>query len=95
MTLAPEIDEADIRAAVRAPRVTEASASDAASHAWVDAFDDERGWISVDLTHGREQTAAYVRVAVGRDYADVPPTRGVYKGSAEETLTVEVSLSPL
>ena len=64
-----------------------------ASHAWVDILDAERGWVSLDPTHDREQTAAYVRVAVGRDYADVPPTRGVYKGTAEETLEVAVRIA--
>ena len=52
----------------------------AASHAWVDVWDGRVGWLSLDPTHGRHQTEAYVRVAVGRDYADVPPTRGVFKG---------------
>ena len=51
------------------------------SHAWVDVLDAERGWVSLDPTHDREQTEAYVRVAVGRDYADVPPTRGVWQGN--------------
>jgi transglutaminase-like putative cysteine protease len=64
-----------------------------ASHAWVDILDDERGWVSLDPTHDREQTEAYVRVAVGRDYADVPPTRGVFKGTAEETLDVAVRIA--
>jgi transglutaminase-like putative cysteine protease len=64
----------------------------AASHAWVDVLDDERGWVSLDPTHDREQTDSYVRVAVGRDYAEVPPTRGVYKGGAHETLHVHVEL---
>jgi transglutaminase-like putative cysteine protease len=64
----------------------------AASHAWVDIWDEERGWIALDPTHDREQTESYVRVAVGRDYADVPPTRGVYKSAANETLSVRVSL---
>ena len=36
---------------------------------------------------------AYVRVAVGRDYADVPPTRGVFKGTAAETLDVAVRIA--
>jgi transglutaminase-like putative cysteine protease len=67
----------------------------AASHAWVDVWDDEAGWLALDPTHDREQTEAYVRVAVGRDYADVPPTRGVFKGSADETLAVQVSLRAL
>lgn len=62
-------------------------------HAWVDVLDAERGWISIDPTHDREQTEAYVRVAVGRDYGDVPPTRGVYKGAAEETLRVAVRMA--
>jgi transglutaminase-like putative cysteine protease len=65
----------------------------AASHAWVDVFLDGHGWISLDPTHDREQSDAYVRVAVGRDYADVPPTRGVYRGSADEALGVAVRVT--
>jgi transglutaminase-like putative cysteine protease len=67
----------------------------AASHAWVDVWDDAAGWTALDPTHDREQTEAYVRVAVGRDYADVPPTRGVFKGAAHETLSVRVGLQAL
>jgi transglutaminase-like putative cysteine protease len=66
-----------------------------ASHAWVDVLDSERGWVSFDPTHDREQTEAYVRVAIGRDYADVPPTRGVFRGTAEESLEVAVKVSIL
>jgi transglutaminase-like putative cysteine protease len=67
----------------------------AASHAWVDVWDAERGWLSLDPTHDRDQSESYVRVAVGRDYGDVPPTRGVYKGQANETLAVRVGLQAL
>ena len=63
------------------------------THAWVDVLDAERGWVSIDPTHDREQTEQYVRVAVGRDYADVPPTRGVFRGTGEETLEVAVRFS--
>jgi transglutaminase-like putative cysteine protease len=66
-----------------------------ASHAWVDVWDPDRGWVSLDPTHDREQTNRYVRVGVGRDYADVPPTRGVYKGKANEELEVAVRISEL
>ena len=38
------------------------------------------------------RTDSYVRVAVGRDYGDVPPTRGVFKGGAQERLSVSVSV---
>jgi transglutaminase-like putative cysteine protease len=58
-------------------------------------WDETAGWSALDPTHGRDQTDAYVRVAVGRDYADVPPTRGVFKGSASETLAVRVGLQAL
>ena len=66
-----------------------------ASHAWVDVWEPERGWVSLDPTHDREQTDRYVRVGVGRDYADVPPTRGVYKGRAKEELEVAVRIREL
>jgi transglutaminase-like putative cysteine protease len=36
----------------------------------------------------------HIRVAIGRDYADVPPTRGVYKGEAQSELSVAVTVSP-
>ena len=52
----------------------------------------ERGWISLDPTHNQEQTSQYVRVAVGRDYADVPPTRGIFKGNAKEKMEVKVTV---
>lgn len=67
----------------------------AASHAWVDVLIPERGWVSLDPTHNREQTGQYVRVAVGRDYADVPPTRGIFKGNAKEKMDVQVSVTAL
>ena len=62
------------------------------SHAWVDVHLGETGWLSLDLMHYIEQSEHYVRVGVGRDYADVPPSRGVYKGTADETLEVAVAI---
>jgi transglutaminase-like putative cysteine protease len=67
----------------------------AATHAWVDVFIAGRGWVSLDPTHDCQQNERFVRVAIGRDYADVPPTRGVYKGNARETLEVRVSIRAL
>jgi transglutaminase-like putative cysteine protease len=46
----------------------------------------------IDPTHDIEQDEHYVRLGVGRDYADVPPSRGVYKGNADETLEVAVTI---
>jgi transglutaminase-like putative cysteine protease len=62
------------------------------SHAWVDVHLGAGGWLSLDPTHDVEQTEHYVRVGVGRDYADVSPSRGVYKGTADETLGVAVAI---
>jgi transglutaminase-like putative cysteine protease len=64
----------------------------AASHAWADVFLAGSGWVSLDPTHDCPQNDHYVRLATGRDYADVPPTRGVYKGAGKETMTVGVSV---
>jgi transglutaminase-like putative cysteine protease len=64
----------------------------AASHAWVDVFIAGQGWVSLDPTHDSPQNDHYVRLAMGRDYGDVPPTRGVFKGAGKETMTVDVSV---
>lgn len=68
--------------------------SEDASHAWVEALLPELGWVGLDPTHDSICTDRHIRTAVGRDYADVPPTRGVYKGDASETLSVAVSVLP-
>ena len=62
----------------------------AASHAWVDVFVPYLGWTSLDPTHVVFQSPYYVRVAVGCDYGDVSPTRGIYLGSALEDMAVDV-----
>ena len=66
--------------------------SAAASHAWTDVFVPGHGWLSLDPTHDAAQTGSYVRLAVGRDYGDVPPTRGVYKGTGREAMRVDVAV---
>ena len=65
-----------------------------ATHAWVEVLLPELGWVGVDPTNDIEAGLRHVRVAVGRDYADVPPTRGVYKGGATSTLEVNVEVTP-
>jgi transglutaminase-like putative cysteine protease len=61
-----------------------------ASHAWLEVMLAE-GWFGFDPTHGTPVTDHHVRLAVGRDYADVPPIRGVYR-SAGSRQTMRVSL---
>src|SRR5229473_5653369 len=64
-----------------------------ASHAWVEAYLGEAGWVEFDPTNNLMGCERHIRVAVGRDYADVPPTRGVHKGEAESELIVRVVVS--
>jgi transglutaminase-like putative cysteine protease len=64
-----------------------------ASHAWVEALLPGLGWIGLDPTNDLLVEDRHVRVAVGRDYADVPPTRGLFKGRAETELAVSVRVS--
>lgn len=61
-----------------------------ASHAWAEAWVPGRGWTGYDPTNPVRAGDHHVRVAVGRDYHDVAPTRGVYLGSAGESLEVSV-----
>jgi transglutaminase-like putative cysteine protease len=61
-----------------------------ASHAWGEAWVPGRGWIGFDATHPVRTTPHHVRLAVGRDYTDAAPTRGVYVGSAASTMTISV-----
>ncbi|GAC1354644.1 MAG: transglutaminase family protein [Herpetosiphon sp.] len=64
-----------------------------ATHAWVEALLPGLGWIGFDPTNNAVAGERHIRVAVGRDYADVPPTRGVYKGKAVTDLGVGVQIS--
>jgi transglutaminase-like putative cysteine protease len=65
-----------------------------ASHAWAEALVPDLGWVSFDCANGISATDAYVRIAVGLDYADAGPLRGVRTGGGVEALDVTVQLSP-
>ena len=75
----------DAKAADRSP--------EGATHAWVEAFVPPSGWIAFDPTNNLVGDGRHIRVAIGRDYADVPPTRGVYRGEAASELKVGVQVS--
>src|SRR4051812_1227074 len=66
-----------------------------ASHAWCEVFDAEQGWFGMDPTHHQPADERYVRLGIGRDFNDVPPNRGVFRGVAAEALKVEVRLRPI
>jgi transglutaminase-like putative cysteine protease len=64
--------------------------SQGASHAWLEALLPGLGWVGFDPTNNLLVGDRHIRTAIGRDYADVPPTRGVFKGTVEGELTVGV-----
>ncbi len=65
-----------------------------ASHAWVQMYVPDAGWLGLDPTVGDYVDAQHIRIAYGRDYGDVPPVRGVYKGHAGQSLSVDVLVRP-
>jgi transglutaminase-like putative cysteine protease len=65
-----------------------------ASHAWAEVFVPGTGWLGLDPTLGRAVSQQHIRVAIGRDYGDVAPVRGVYKGHAGQRLSVDVRVRP-
>jgi transglutaminase-like putative cysteine protease len=69
------------------------SAEDA-THAWVEAWLPSLGWVGFDPTNNVYAEERHIRVAIGRDYADVPPTRGTFKGAADSELSVAVTVAP-
>ena len=64
-----------------------------ATHAWVEALLPGLGWVGFDPTNDLVTDDRHIRTAVGRDYADVPPTRGIFKGKARSELTVMVHVA--
>jgi transglutaminase-like putative cysteine protease len=61
-----------------------------ASHAWGEAWVPGRGWIGYDATRPVRTSEHHVRLAVGRDYTDAAPTRGIYVGSATGSMKISV-----
>lgn len=64
--------------------------SSSASHAWAEGWVPGKGWVGFDATHPVRTSESHVRLAVGRDYSDAAPTRGIYVGSATGTMAVTV-----
>jgi len=66
----------------------------AATHAWVEALIPQLGWVGFDPTNWLYAGDRHIRTAIGRDYADVPPTHGIFRGRANSELTVAVRVAP-
>lgn len=63
-----------------------------ASHAWAEAWVPGAGWTAFDPTHNCRTDERYIRLAVGRDYADIRPISGTYRGAPTREMRVEVEV---
>lgn len=68
--------------------------AEGATHAWLEAMLPGLGWVGFDPTNNLLVGDRHIRTAIGRDYADVPPTLGTMKGSAASKMQVKVRISP-
>lgn len=90
---------------IRTMRSTDGRAGDApdsglrgadASHAWVSVWcGPQHGWIDVDPTNNLICSDEHVTAAIGRDYGDISPVRGVVLGGGPHRIGVAVELLPL
>jgi len=65
------------------------------THAWCELLFPGTGWVGFDPTNRCTVSQNFVKVAVGRDYRDVPPNKGQYTGNARETIDVAVHTEQL
>jgi transglutaminase-like putative cysteine protease len=64
-----------------------------ATHAWVEVLMPHLGWVGFDPTNNLVARHRHIRTAIGRDYADVPPTHGIFRGSTVSELYVAVQVT--
>lgn len=61
-----------------------------ASHAWVEILSPNGYWVGFDPTNNILEGERHVQIGVGRDYSDVPPMKGTFKGAHRQILSVDV-----
>jgi len=65
------------------------------SHAWCEVWLPDVGWTGFDPTNGCPVNHDFVKTAVGRDFSDVPPNKGIYRGAGDERIEVRVATRTL
>ncbi|MDN3666683.1 transglutaminase domain-containing protein [Algibacter miyuki] len=70
----------------------EITRGEGATHAWIEAYIPFYGWLGFDPTNNAIANENHVRLAIGRDYSDCSPVKGVFKGNVEAEMQVKVSV---
>ena len=65
------------------------------THAWLECFLPPFDWVGFDPTNNQLANISHIRVAIGRDYIDVPPTKGSFKGITISELKVSVTVDKI
>ena len=66
------------------------------SHAWVGGWlGPAHGWVGLDPTNGILVAEEHVVLAIGRDFSDISPLKGMILGGGQHTLRVGVDLEPI
>ena len=65
------------------------------SHAWCEIWLADLGWIGIDPTNDQIVDERFVKVAIGRDFTDVPPNKGVCRTHGHESISVRVETREL
>lgn len=66
-----------------------------ATHAWAAVWTPQQLWLGLDPTNDQMVDERYITVGFGRDYADVPPLRGIiYTDSESSVIDVSVDVAP-
>ncbi|XDD46414.1 transglutaminase domain-containing protein [Leptospira sp. WS39.C2] len=73
------------------PGIQKLQGSDA-THAWVSVYCPTFGWMDFDPTNGKMISEEYIITAIGRDYSDVSPLKGILFGGGKHKLKVEVDV---
>ena len=64
-----------------------------ASHAWFAVFIPDLGWVDFDPTNDQIPGEQHITTAIGRDYQDVTPLRGVFYGGGAHDLRIAVDVN--
>lgn len=77
------------------PVTEKASRGFTETHAWCELYFPSHGWVGFDPANNCLTGENFVKLAVGRNFADVPPNKGVFRGNAEQSILVRVKSEEL